>query len=150
MAEISFYQLTQGSLEKSVAKLLEKVYLAGLKSVLFFETSEALDIYNKLLWTFSSKVFLPHGSKKEGQRDEQPLWLTTTFENPNGADVLACVEGSTITDFADFKRCLDIFNGHDDDAITGARKRWKAYKEAGHALTYWKQNESGRWEKQNI
>tara|TARA_R110002095_G_scaffold88639_2_gene77436 strand:+ start:2467 stop:2919 length:453 start_codon:yes stop_codon:yes gene_type:complete len=150
MADISFYQLTQGSLEKSVAKLLEKVYLAGLKSVLFFETNDALEIYNKLLWTFSSKTFLPHGSSKEGQSKEQPLWLTTIFENPNEADVLAYVEGSTISDFANFKRCLDIFNGHDDYAVTGARKRWKAYKEAGHTLTYWKQNEKGRWEKQNI
>ncbi len=148
--EVSFYHLTQGSLEKSVAKLLEKVYLAGMRSVLLFENAETLATYNKLLWTFSSLTFLPHGSKSEGQPEEQPLWLSTEFENPNEASVLACVEGTQISAFKDFKRCLDIFNGHDDDAVKEARKRWKAYKEAGHELTYWKQNEKGRWEKQDI
>ncbi len=119
-------------------------------SVLLFKKTETLALYNKLLWTFSSLTFLPHGSKLEGQPKEQPLWLSTDFENPNQAEVVACVEGTQLLDFKDFKRCLDIFNGHDDDAVKDARKRWKAYKKAGHALTYWKQNEKGRWEKQDI
>jgi DNA polymerase-3 subunit chi len=42
---------------------------------------------------------------------------------------------------------LEIFDGNSDDAVAAARTRWKAHKDAGHELTYWKQDEGGRWEK---
>jgi DNA polymerase-3 subunit chi len=31
--------------------------------------------------------------------------------------------------------------------VYAARDRWKAYKAAGHALTYWQQTDRGGWEK---
>jgi DNA polymerase-3 subunit chi len=31
------------------------------------------------------------------------------------------------------------------DALAEARSQWKALKEAGHAVTYWQQDENGRW-----
>ncbi len=153
--EISFYQITQGSLEKSVAKLLEKVYEAGMKSVLKVGSTESLDSYNKLLWTFSSFAFLPHSAKGDKfKANRQPLYLSTDIENPNKATVLATVDGTQLESdsegMSNFKRCLDIFNGHDDDAVTKARSRWKYYKTKGYVLTYWKQDEKGRWAKQNI
>lgn len=150
--EISFYHLTHGSLEKSVAKVLEKVYEAGLKSVLWVSTEEDLETYNKYLWTFGSQSFLPHGakggSKEDGPAERQPLYLSTEMENPNDATVLAELTGEEVTDFGAFKRCLDIFNGHDDDAVTKARNRWKSYKAKGYTLTYWKQDDTGKWSKQ--
>ena len=38
-------------------------------------------------------------------------------------------------------------NPVDAAAVDAARARWKAYTAAGHALTYWRQTESGGWEK---
>ena len=147
--EISFYHLTQGSLDKSVAKLLEKGFEAGHRSILVLDTQEELDHYNKILWTFSSLAFVPHGSDDDGDPAQQPLYLTTSLntENPrpNQATILATVNANTSLDTSGFKRCLDIFNGHDDDAVTKARARWKSFKAAGHKLTYWKQDENGRW-----
>lgn len=150
MAEVNFYHFLQGSLEKSVAKLLEKIYQAGLRSVLLMESEEKQEYYNSFLWTFHPSSFLPHGSSKEGNGEHQPLWLTTHIENPNCADVLVTVDGITLQDLSSFKRCLDIFNGHDEDAVNQARQRWKFYKEAGHALTYWQQNEAGQWKKRSL
>ena len=40
-----------------------------------------------------------------------------------------------------------MFDGHDDEAVSAARQRWKAHKDSGHALTYWQQTERGGWEK---
>ena len=37
--------------------------------------------------------------------------------------------------------------GNDTEAVGTARARWTAYQQAGHALTYWQQNERGGWEK---
>ena len=33
------------------------------------------------------------------------------------------------------------------DALATARDQWKQAKAAGHACTYWQQNDMGRWEK---
>jgi DNA polymerase-3 subunit chi len=41
----------------------------------------------------------------------------------------------------------EIFDGSDEDAVTAARARWKTLKESGHDLAYWRQTESGGWEK---
>ena len=42
---------------------------------------------------------------------------------------------------------VDVFDGNDEEAVLSARKRWKAYKDQGHTVTYWKQTESGAWVK---
>jgi len=39
------------------------------------------------------------------------------------------------------------FDGRDDQAVVDSRERWKAYKAAGHTLTYWQQTATGGWEK---
>jgi len=43
---------------------------------------------------------------------------------------------------------LDLFDGHDPDAVQSARQRWKTLKEAGHDLAYWQQSEQGGWSRQ--
>ena len=40
-----------------------------------------------------------------------------------------------------------IFDGRDEAALAGARVRWKALKDEGAELAYWKQSPEGRWEK---
>jgi DNA polymerase-3 subunit chi len=46
-----------------------------------------------------------------------------------------------------YGRCFEIFDGRNDEALADARERWRAFKEAGHALRYWSQGESGGWER---
>jgi DNA polymerase-3 subunit chi len=41
-----------------------------------------------------------------------------------------------------------LFDGRDPDALAAARANWRNAKEAGHDVTYWKEDSSGRWEKQ--
>jgi DNA polymerase-3 subunit chi len=41
---------------------------------------------------------------------------------------------------------VELFDGNDERAVASGRERWRAYKEAGHKLTYWQQNAAGRWE----
>lgn len=50
---------------------------------------------------------------------------------------------------ADFERCAVLFDGNHEAAATAARAQWRDLKDAGHYLTYWQQNEQGRWEKKD-
>jgi DNA polymerase-3 subunit chi len=40
-----------------------------------------------------------------------------------------------------------LFDGNDAEALAAARAQWSALKAGGHALSYWQQNDDGRWEK---
>jgi len=102
---------------------------------------------NNVLWTGGKASFIPHGTAKEGFAEDQPIWLTTVNENLNGAQFLFLIEGAASPSLSSYERCLDIFDGNDPEALESARARWKAYKEAGHQVTYWKQTDAGSWEK---
>jgi DNA polymerase-3 subunit chi len=147
MTEIGFYHLTTSSLERALPRLLEKILEVRKRAVVLCGSEDRLDYLNTSLWTFGKISFIPHGSAKEGFPEDQPVWLTTKDENPNGAQFLILTDGTDAPSLLNYERCLDLFDGNDEDVVLSARHRWKRYKEAGHSLTYWKQTESGSWEK---
>lgn len=99
------------------------------------------------LWTNDPASFLPHGIEGADKSDQQPLYITTTVENPAGATVLVLTDGAEVSGFDGYDRCLEMFDGNDITMVEAARARWKSYQEAGHDLTYWQQTETGGWSK---
>lgn len=147
MTDISFYHLTATPLESALSRLLEKVLESGAHVVVLAGSDERVEELNTALWTFNPRSFLPHGSKADGRASEQPVYLTASNENPNGATVLAitdCLNPDFITNYS---KCLYLFDGNSDSQTTAARQQWQVYKSANHNLTYWKQNAKGGWEK---
>jgi len=147
VTEVGFYHLTRSPLERALPKLLEKVLASGARAVVRAGSAERAEALNALLWTYDPNSFLPHGGTRDGAAESQPIWLTHEDEAPNGASVLVLTDGAASAHVGDFARCLDMFDGNDADAVAAARARWKEYKAAGHAVTYWAQNERGGWEK---
>ena len=150
MTEIRFYQLQRTPLERALPKLLEKVLESGARAVVMVGSEERLAAVDASLWTYDPNAFLPHGASRDGRAEEQPIWLTTSDENPNRAGVLVLADGARSDLVARYDKCLEILDGNDAEAVAAARERWRAYREAGFELGYWQQNEtSGRWEKQS-
>lgn len=147
MTEIGFYHLLDTPLERALPKLLEKVIASGARAVVMAGSEERIEALNAALWLYHPNAFLPHGSVRDGFAAEQPIWLTAEDENPNDATVLILTDGAESAGIDGFERCLEMFDGSDADAVAAARGRWKAYAEAGHGVTYWRQNENGGWEK---
>ena len=129
--EVAFYQLMSTSLEKTLAKLLEKVYESSQKAVVLLDSQERLEHLNSYLWTYSTAAFLPHGSPQDASliAERQPIWLTTEFENPNKAQVIVVTTGETLK-FEDnsFQRGLDLFDGNDEEDLKKAQERYQFYK----------------------
>ena len=146
MTEIRFYHLTRMPLERALPALLERALAAGMRSVVIAGSEERVEALNQLLWTYEERSFLPHGSKRDGRPERQPVWLTTEDENPNGATCLVLTDGAVSGRVGEYQRCLDLFDGQDPAAVEAARARWKDWKTAGHELSYWQQDESGRWQ----
>jgi DNA polymerase III subunit chi len=147
VSEIGFYHLLRVPLERALPRLLEKALAAGHRVVVLAGSEERVEALNAALWTYDDAAFLPHGSARDGHAAEQPIWLTAAPENPNGATLLALVDGAEPPELGPYARCLNLFDGNDDEAVARARQQWAALKAAGHALTYWQQTPSGGWEK---
>jgi DNA polymerase-3 subunit chi len=147
VTEIRFYHLRTMTLERALPQILDKMLARGDRVVVMAGSNERVEALNAALWTYNDRAFLPHGSSRDGFAEDQPIWLTTAEENPNGASMLVLADGTATSDIAAWGSAVEIFDGGDESAVAAARERWKAYKAAGHALTYWKQSEDGKWEK---
>ncbi|GAB6051441.1 DNA polymerase III subunit chi [Magnetospira thiophila] len=147
MAEVAFYHLTAWGLERALPKLLERTLETGKRAVVVAGSAERVESLDSVLWTYEADSWLPHGAARGGHPADQPIWLTVQDENPNRAEYLFLTEGSTSGRLSEFERCFDLFDGKDPGAVQAARERWTAYKAAGHTLTYWRQTETGRWER---
>jgi DNA polymerase III subunit chi len=147
MTEIRFYHMTQMPLEQVLPVMLERtVNRDGRRAVVMASSSDRVEALNAHLWTYDERGFLPHGSRVDGHAARQPVWLTDTDEIPNGAAVLFLTDGASSTHLDDVALVCDLFDGNDPAATDAARGRWKACKDAGHALTYWQQTDRGGWE----
>ena len=146
MSEIGFYHLLTTPLERALPRLLERACSQGHRIVIRAASSERVEHLNALLWTYDEASFLPHGSARDGNPANQPIWLTHQPENPNGASMLVLIDGVTADDLTLYARCADLFDGNDPAAVEAARQRWRHAQAGGHNLTYWQQTEAG-WEK---
>ncbi len=147
MTDIRFYHLTRKTLEEALPELLEKTLARGWRAVVKVSSAERAEALAQALWTYKPDGFLPHGAAKDGFAAEQPIWITEKEENPNGATVLFLTDGAVCATVHDYDIACELFDGHDETAVFAARTRWTSYKEAGHTLSYWKQNEKG-WMKE--
>ena len=145
--EVLFYHLMSQSLERVLPTLLEKSLERGWRAVVEFGSEERRDALDAALWEYSDASFLPHSAARDGTEAEQPIWLTCGQDRPNGAHIRFLVDRARPAELELYERVVLMFNGHDEEALRDAREDWKQLKSAGHAVTYWQQNERGRWEK---
>jgi DNA polymerase-3 subunit chi len=146
--EVRFYHLERQGIEQVLPGLISKALENGHRIIVKTANDNDLQRLNEHLWTHNPNSFIPHGAKKDGNADRQPVWLTTEDENPNNADVLILAQGAESASHGNFKLCCDMIDGRDPQAVTDARVRWKQYKDQGFAVTYWQQGEKG-WEKKS-
>ncbi|MDX1710816.1 MAG: DNA polymerase III subunit chi [Rhodovibrionaceae bacterium] len=145
MTEVRFYHLTRATLEKALPQMLEKTLERGQRAVVLLSSRDRAEALAEHLWAYNDRGFLPHGTHRDGHAAEQPVWLTDKDENPNGAEVLFQADGAASEKLDSYALVADLFDGGDADAVQAARERWTSVKAAGHAATYWQQDDRGRW-----
>lgn len=147
MTKVNFYHLQKISIEQALAKILEKALASGKKAVVKIGNDDRVEFLNTALWTYSDQSFLPHGSKKDGNAEQQPVWLTSGDDVPNGADILFLVDQATISieRLKNFDMVCNLFDGASNDALQQARDFWKEIKNAEIECCYWQQDDNGVW-----
>jgi DNA polymerase III subunit chi len=148
MTEILFYHLKGRTPEQVLPALLQKSLERGWRVVVQASSEERIEALDAHLWTWRDDSFLPHGTWREAEAAQQPILLTVSDHNPNGATVRFLVDGALMPEnVAAYERVVLLFDGEDPDAVDAARARWSEAKSAGFEVTYWQADERGRWER---
>lgn len=142
---VQFYHLLSTSATRAVPKLMEKALKAGNRVVMLFGSDTELKQMSDALWSNDPASFLPHGTVRDGHASEQPILLSLTEENPNGADIICVLDGALPASATSYTKLLDVFDGTNEDEVARARQRWTHYKNQGLALQYVKQQPGGSW-----
>ncbi|WP_421697284.1 DNA polymerase III subunit chi [Ancylobacter sp.] len=147
MSDVFFYHLQNRPLDAALPQLLEKCLERGWRCAVQATSTERIEALDALLWTYDDASFLPHGTDRQGEPARQPILLTTDESNLNGAVVRFLIDGAVIPDTGGYQRVIHLFDGNDSDAVEPVRQAWRAAKAEGHDVTYWQQDESGRWQR---
>lgn len=145
--EVWFYHLERTGLDQALPELLEKTLARGWKAIVRATGPQRVEHLDGWLWAYRDESFLPHAPADEPGAARQPILLTTSDGNPNGADALFLVDGAEPGELGDYTRCVVLFDGGDEEALATARRQWKSVKAKGLPASYWKQQGRG-WEKQ--
>ena len=147
MTEVLFYHLEHQPLERALPAMVERTLERNWRAVIQCGSEERVEALDTLLWNYREDSFLPHGTRRDGNPQQQPVFLTSSEENPNQATVRFLVDGAELADVSAYARVVYLFDGRDAGAVERARQQWKAVKAAGCEATYWQQTSDGRWEK---
>jgi len=146
VTEVYFYHLEHQPLDRVLPRLLKAAFERGWRTVVQAGSGERVEAISTLLWTFEDDGFLPHGTKADGLGELQPIWLTDAGDTPNGATVRFFVDGATPEAVDGLTRAVIIFDGRDEAALQAARDNWKRFRAEGRQVSYWQQDEHGRWQ----
>jgi DNA polymerase III subunit chi len=146
MAEVLFYHLERQPLDNVLPQLLERSMKRGWRVVVQAESEERVEALSSLLWTYTDDSFLAHGTSRDGRPEMQPVWLTSSNDNPNTATVRFFVGGTSPSDYGGLIRAVLFIEGSDEEAVKRARAIWKEASALGHTVSYWQQDEDGRWQ----
>jgi DNA polymerase-3 subunit chi len=148
LSEVFFDHLQRQPLEAVLPRLLDKSRERGWRALVQVGSEERLATLDDHLWTYAEESFLPHGSDREADAGEHPILLTTGEANRNNAEILFLVEGASVpADISGYQRVMYLLDGSDPDAVASGRESFRTLRGAGHDLSYWQQDDDGRWAK---
>ena len=145
MTEVYFYHSAKFPVDKTIAKLVEKIYGLKMNILIHCEDPSLVPIIDDLLWSYSTKTFLAHATFSDPMPEKQPIYITDKEENPNNSTILLAIGQNTPFFFTSFEKYITIF-GNSDDELKAARTRYKELKNQGLNIKYFKQNDQGAWE----
>ncbi len=153
MVEVLFYHLERRSLDDVLPGLVERSLAKPWRVLIRCESAARAAAIDSLLWTYDEQSFLPHAQLGDGDAARQPVLITVEETNANNADVLFLVGGAAAPSWdghlvQSLSRVVVLFDGRDPEAVNTAQQNRTKAQAADHAVTYWKESASGKFEKQ--
>lgn len=128
------------------AQTAGKAYETGKSVLVRVGNEERVEFLNALLWTYNDQSFLPHGSKKDGNAELQPIWLTSGTDNPNMASLLFWLTALRQTT-ANWKNSPAFLTFLTETHLTPCNRPglFGKSEKRRQRMFYWQQDANGRW-----
>jgi DNA polymerase IIIc chi subunit len=141
--QYKFYELANDSIEKALPQLIYKIYdKLEQKILLLLKNKEEVELFDRLLWSFSSNKFLPHGTAEEKIEYYTKLLITAELDNKNNAKILVsnlCLDKQIFTQ--QFSQIIYIFSHKQ-----GFAEEYQRLKTHNIKANYWQQGPDGKWQ----
>lgn len=155
-SEVRFYHLQGQGIEDALPLLVSRAHGAGYAQILRFYDAGLMRTIDDVLWTFDPASFLPHAVVAAGDSTQNrdsgvnhPIILTgdpVSQDHVGDNSALIQVGAPEAEDLDPFARAMVMFDGRDMAQVEAARDYWKTLKTSAYALSYWQQDEGGKWE----
>lgn len=142
MIQVDFYVL-KPSYPKDwyyfACQLLEKIYTQQRRVYVCASSAQEAEYLNRMLWTFRSGSFIPHGLLATADANLNPILLGLNPQCDTVHDVLLNL-APTVPEFFDlYQRVLEIVD-QNPERLQSSRERFRHYRELGcdlktHELT---------------
>lgn len=121
MTKVIYYQTTSDKLTKAFCLLAEKCYHTNMGVFVYTINQTIGTEFDKSLWTYSKKQFIPHGTIHDIETEKQPIligWELKILNNPDVA-LLVNIEREKLLEFIElisrsgdspFKRLLFLYD----------------------------------------
>ncbi len=83
MIKISYYKTVNDKTLKAFCLLAEKSYHHNMNIFVYVNNKEDLSLFDKSLWTYSKKQFIPHATIYDPYPEKQPVLLGDEYNNLN-------------------------------------------------------------------
>ena len=132
MSTVTIHRIAGAKKALDVCRIVEALYLAGRRVVVFVGDGKRAAILDAYLWTFSQPSFVPHCLWDGAAAVDEPVVLVGgELANPNGADILVVADRlSDLAAAAAFAEIHDVVAELAEDA--GKPEAWEA---AGFTVT---------------
>lgn len=145
--EYWFYHLEHTSLEAALPTLLEKSLANDWRVRIQFADAQAISKMDRYLWSYKDDSFLPHGRDDQPGAGDHPILLTLQASEAT-EDVVFLIGSAQPSALTGVKRCITMVDSRDEAGRAIARERWANAKKQEANVSYWKQNDHGKWVKQ--
>lgn len=132
MPKVKFVKLKKPEKAKHLCELAEAFLQSGQKVLITVQDDNQGVTLDRFMWTWRKGSFVPH-AYDNGAVDclYEPVVITTSEHNPNGAKALIMGEPCSLNFLRQFDRVIDFAEIYDDKLADVARMRFKQYREAG-------------------
>jgi DNA polymerase-3 subunit chi len=142
--QLDFWQYSQGSIERIVALIAERVLAGGDRLLVVDADSDRRAATSKALWEAKPERFLANGEAGAGHADRQPILLSDACEPVNGAKVAVLADGEWRDPGAAFHRVILLFG---EGQAEPARAVWRQFDAREDVTRGYFAQEAGRWVK---
>lgn len=154
MIKISYYKTSNDRLSKAFCMLAEKCYHNNIKLFVFTNNEKSTREFDTVLWTYSKKQFIPHGTIHDLSPEKQPILLGEMFKNLNKSSgmIIINAEETQLLDFlASVGKVDRLFFIYSQDAIIPASRLMELTSKSAlgeFEFESYMQEANGSWKKQ--